>query len=278
MSAAPAAGARPRHLVVMAAGTGGHVIPGLAVAREMQRRGWTVSWLGTQRGLEQQLVPPSGIPLHALDFHGLRGKGTVPYREAMRVPLLLRLPGGARGAQTQALASHVDLAPTLLAAAGLPDDAVANELPVLAGRDLSPHAAKPADADPRAGQGDGILLHWTSLAAQDHDSLLAIDLARRSGGVTPLSFLQIDGGREVGVEIHSMSKGFNMIGWRMAFVAGHPKIVQAFADVKDNSDSGQFMAVQQAAKTALDPTTNMPARHVAEIRRKEFFGTAVHKP
>src|SRR5207302_6879859 len=68
----------------------------------------------------------------------------------------------------------------------------------------------------------------------------------------PLSFLQVDGAREVGVEIHSMSKGFNMIGWRMAFVAGHPRIVQAFADVKDNSDSGQFMAIQQAAKAALD--------------------------
>ena len=48
-----------------------------------------------------------------------------------------------------------------------------------------------------------------------------------------------------------MSKGFNMIGWRMAFVAGHHKIVQAFADVKDNSDSGQFMAIQQAAAEAL---------------------------
>lgn len=68
----------------------------------------------------------------------------------------------------------------------------------------------------------------------------------------PLSFLQVDGAKEVGVEIHSMSKGFNMIGWRMAFVCGHSKIVQAFADVKDNSDSGQFMAVQQAARVALE--------------------------
>src|SRR5437588_841474 len=68
----------------------------------------------------------------------------------------------------------------------------------------------------------------------------------------PLSFLQIDGAREVGVEVHSLSKGFNMIGWRMAFVAGHPKIVQAFADVKDNCDSGQFMAIQQAARAALE--------------------------
>jgi len=68
----------------------------------------------------------------------------------------------------------------------------------------------------------------------------------------PLSFLQVEGAREVGVEVHSLSKGFNMIGWRMAFVAGHPKIVQAFADVKDNCDSGQFMAIQQAARSALE--------------------------
>ncbi len=68
----------------------------------------------------------------------------------------------------------------------------------------------------------------------------------------PLSFLQVDGAKEIGVEVHSLSKGFNMIGWRMGFVAGHPKIVQAFADVKDNCDSGQFMAIQQAAKAALD--------------------------
>ena len=65
----------PRHLVVMAAGTGGHVIPGLAVAREMQRRGWTLSWLGTTSGMENKLVPPSGIPLDRIAFAGLRGKG-----------------------------------------------------------------------------------------------------------------------------------------------------------------------------------------------------------
>jgi LL-diaminopimelate aminotransferase len=68
----------------------------------------------------------------------------------------------------------------------------------------------------------------------------------------PLSFLQVEGAKEVGVEVHSMSKGFNMIGWRMAFVCGHAKIVQAFADVKDNCDSGQFIAIQQAARVALE--------------------------
>ena len=63
------------HLVIMAAGTGGHIIPGIAVAREVQRRGWTVSWLGTQSGMENRLVPPTGIPLDTLAFSGLRGKG-----------------------------------------------------------------------------------------------------------------------------------------------------------------------------------------------------------
>ena len=63
------------HLVVMAAGTGGHIIPGIAVAREMQGRGWTVSWLGTTHGMENKLVPPTQIPLDRITFSGLRGKG-----------------------------------------------------------------------------------------------------------------------------------------------------------------------------------------------------------
>ena len=67
----------PRHLVIMAAGTGGHIVPGLAVAREMQRRGWSVSWLGTASGMENQLVPPAGIPLDVIGFAGLRGKSLV---------------------------------------------------------------------------------------------------------------------------------------------------------------------------------------------------------
>ena len=74
-----------KHLVVMAAGTGGHVIPGLAVAREMQARGWSVSWLGTTTGMENKLVPPSGIVIDTISFSGLRGKG-----------LLHTLTGGLR--------------------------------------------------------------------------------------------------------------------------------------------------------------------------------------
>ncbi len=68
----------------------------------------------------------------------------------------------------------------------------------------------------------------------------------------PLSFLEMPGAREVGVEVHSLSKGWNMIGWRMGWVCGNELIVRAFSDVKDNSDSGQFIAVQKAAAAALD--------------------------
>jgi UDP-N-acetylglucosamine--N-acetylmuramyl-(pentapeptide) pyrophosphoryl-undecaprenol N-acetylglucosamine transferase len=64
-----------KHLVIMAAGTGGHIMPGLAVASEMRARGWTVSWLGTSHGMENKLVPPQGIPMDTITFSGLRGKG-----------------------------------------------------------------------------------------------------------------------------------------------------------------------------------------------------------
>src|SRR5690606_17808365 len=67
----------------------------------------------------------------------------------------------------------------------------------------------------------------------------------------PTSFLQIPGAKDVGIEVHSLSKGFDMIGWRMGFVAGNDLIVRAFADIKDNTDSGQFIPIQKAATKAL---------------------------
>jgi len=71
----------------------------------------------------------------------------------------------------------------------------------------------------------------------------------------PLSFLSVPGAKDVGVEIHSLSKAYNMTGWRMAFIAGNELIVSAFAAVKDNFDSGQFKAIQKAAAVALDNPT-----------------------
>ena len=63
----------------------------------------------------------------------------------------------------------------------------------------------------------------------------------------PLSFLATPGAKDVGLELHSASKSFNMTGWRCGFVAGNELLVKAYGDVKDNSDSGQFLAIQHAA-------------------------------
>ena len=101
----------------------------------------------------------------------------------------------------------------------------------------------------------------------------------------PLSFLQIDGAKEVGVETHSMSKGWNMIGWRMGWVCGNELIVRAYADVKDNSDSGQFLAIQKAAAAALDDP-EIPAQANKKYHRRlrklveilNVFGFECHIP
>jgi LL-diaminopimelate aminotransferase len=68
----------------------------------------------------------------------------------------------------------------------------------------------------------------------------------------PLSFLATPGALEVGIELHSTSKNFNMTGWRCGFVAGNELLVKAYADVKDNTDSGQFLAIQHASAYAFN--------------------------
>ena len=64
-----------KRLMIMAAGTGGHIFPGIAIAQTMRARGWEVSWLGTAHGMETDLVPKAGIAMDSIDFAGLRGKG-----------------------------------------------------------------------------------------------------------------------------------------------------------------------------------------------------------
>lgn len=68
----------------------------------------------------------------------------------------------------------------------------------------------------------------------------------------PLSFLATPGAKDVGLELHSVSKSYNMTGWRCGFVAGNPLLVKAYGDVKDNTDSGQFLAIQHASAHCLD--------------------------
>jgi LL-diaminopimelate aminotransferase len=78
-------------------------------------------------------------------------------------------------------------------------------------------------------------------------------------GYRPLSFFEVEGSREVGIEFHSLSKTFNMTGWRIGYAVGHPEIVAGLGKVKTNVDSGVFQAIQEAGVEALTRfSTPMP--------------------
>jgi LL-diaminopimelate aminotransferase len=119
----------------------------------------------------------------------------------------------------------------------------------------------------------------------------AVDFARDNGIIivqdaaycslvfegTPLSILQVEGAKEVAVELHSLSKSFNMTGWRIGFVVGCAGVVSAYANVKDNSDSGQFLAIQKAAEVAIrNPwiTQRIAAKY---SRRMDLLVSALEK-
>jgi LL-diaminopimelate aminotransferase len=101
----------------------------------------------------------------------------------------------------------------------------------------------------------------------------------------PLSILATPGAMDVAVELHSMSKAFNMTGWRLGFVCGNPLLVKAYGDCKDNTDSGQFLAIQKACAATLehpDITHKIAAKYsrrmdllVACLRQ---FGFNANKP
>ena len=90
--------------------------------------------------------------------------------------------------------------------------------------------------------------------AKENDVIVVHDAAYAAlmYGAKPLSFLSVPGAKDVGVEVHSLSKAYNMTGWRLAFVAGNERVVAGYGTVKDNYDSGQFKAIQKAGVHALD--------------------------
>ncbi len=124
-----------------------------------------------------------------------------------------------------------------------------------------------------AKANDLIIVHDAAYAALTFD------------GYKPLSFLSVPGAKEVGVEIQSLSKAFNMTGWRLGFVVGNTKIVKAFACVKDNNDSGQFKGIQLAGAMALahpgitDKTVEKYSRrHNLLVKALSAVGFNVTKP
>ncbi|HEX4459873.1 MAG TPA: LL-diaminopimelate aminotransferase [Polyangia bacterium] len=101
--------------------------------------------------------------------------------------------------------------------------------------------------------------------AHKHDIIVASDVAYSEiffEGEPPISFLELPGAKEVGIEFQSLSKTYNMTGWRVGFAVGNAELVQGLGKVKTNTDSGAFEAVQAAAVAAL----SSPQECVAEMR------------
>ena len=117
--------------------------------------------------------------------------------------------------------------------------------------------------------------------AQNHDFLVVHDAAYTEttfdGYVAP-SFLETPGAKEVGIEVFSLSKGYNMTGWRTAAVVGNVDAIEAFWRLKTNIDSGMFEAVQLAAAAALDDGDDVP-RQMSRVyeRRRDLVVNALRE-
>lgn len=117
--------------------------------------------------------------------------------------------------------------------------------------------------------GDGFFTRVVELA-RAHDVIVVHDNSYSElafAGYRPPSFLAESGARDVGVEIFSLSKGWNMTGWRAGWLAGNAEVVERYRSLKTNLDSGMFEALQHAAVAALGPARDFPVE-MSEIYRR----------
>jgi LL-diaminopimelate aminotransferase len=94
----------------------------------------------------------------------------------------------------------------------------------------------------------------------------------------PLSILEIPGAKEISIEFHSLSKTYNMTGWRIGWVCGNPEIIKGLSTIKDSMDSGQFQAIQEAGIAALNGSESF-VKEMRELykRRRDLFVGAMTK-
>jgi LL-diaminopimelate aminotransferase len=117
---------------------------------------------------------------------------------------------------------------------------------------------------------------------QQHDILLVSDNPYADvsfGGHKPASVLEVEGARSIAVEFASLSKTYNMAGWRVGVCVGRADVVQALLKLKSNVDSGMFKAVQHAAVSALRDTSQqwLQARNAEYARRRDLIMAALPK-
>ncbi len=111
--------------------------------------------------------------------------------------------------------------------------------------------------------------------AKRHNILLVHDLCYAElafDGYQPVSLLEIPGGKDSGVEFHTLSKTYNMAGWRVGFVVGNSHIIQGLRTLKTNLDYGIFSVLQKAAETALQlPDSHLQAVQARYRTRRDFL-------
>lgn len=188
-----------KKIVIMAGGTGGHVFPGLALAKAFQDRGIAVSWLGTQGGMEKEWVERAGLPFHAITIQGLRGKGwkgwlIAPWRVLQawgqaRTYLKLQRPDAVLG-----MGGFV-CGPGGLAARTLGIDLILHEqnaIPGMTNRWLAPLAKRVITAFPQTTlQG----AHVIELGNPVREGFEAIATVEQKTSEVPLSILVVGGSR-----------------------------------------------------------------------------------
>ncbi|HWR59536.1 MAG TPA: LL-diaminopimelate aminotransferase [Thermodesulfovibrionales bacterium] len=112
--------------------------------------------------------------------------------------------------------------------------------------------------------------------AERHNIIVCLDAAYSEvyyDGRKPLSFMQVDGAKDVGIEFHSLSKTYNMTGWRIGFAVGNRDVISGLGRIKTNLDSGVFQAIQDASITALqtDDAKLSKIRDVFQERRDVLY-------
>lgn len=141
-------------------------------------------------------------------------------------------------------------------------------MPLLAENDFLPDYSKLSDEvkerakllylnypnNPTGGTANLAFFEETVRFAKEHDLVISHDFAYGAigfDGVKPVSFMQAEGAKDVGIEMYTLSKTYNMAGWRIGFAVGNAKIIEAINLIQDHLFCSQFPAIQQAAAVAL---------------------------
>ena len=189
-----------RTLLIMAGGTGGHIMPGLAVADAMHARGWTIRWLGTSHGMENKLVPKAGWTLDTIAFAGLRGKGVGHALRGFSALVrglwkCFRLIGAMRPAAVLGMGGYVTVPGGVCAALrGAPLVLMNSDATLLLSiRLLLPFSRRVLFGLPGAVAGLGRRALWTGCPVRTEITAITPPAVRFAGRTGPLRILVLGG-------------------------------------------------------------------------------------